>query len=460
MLGSKYLKIDSTPVVIEPRLGNTDILTTLESVERATYVVDSDYDKKITALEAAYGVVEGVVLKVSDKLFMLKNNECTAEELTLIQLSMHLACETLETLGVESKELNLPAFEHNYDSKLLASSITYEGVSDFITRMFEILGRLLEVIFGKRRSVSAAISSVIQKELVLKKIDISKAEDIKLIIKKEELATLYYVYYGVISFNGKNILESIFLSAINTATAGAKYIKALPEYYKKLDAALKKAIDNMATGFSLDVIELPEVADAAYQAILKSETTRLSTTDSAIKKYTQDNNLGTLQRILLISNNIFAVCSKTDGNATSINYVTNPTLDNLEKLPKDVLAGEPDTYEISSKLLADYLNKLIDAIKLIDDVYKATNYEKVILDLVKPLEDYVKSKITNQQSANMVLTLTKGTFENKYGNPNNMFTVEALTVKSGLKNLANATHLLYTKKIEEHNKNNTPQQAV
>lgn len=77
------------------------------------------------------------------------------EELTLIQLSMHLTYETLDTLGVESKELNLPAFEHNYDSKLLASSITYEGVSDFITRMFEILGRLLEAIFGKRRSMSA-----------------------------------------------------------------------------------------------------------------------------------------------------------------------------------------------------------------------------------------------------------------------------------------------------------------
>ena len=39
MLGNKYLKIDSIPVVSEPRLGNTDIITTLESVERATYIV-------------------------------------------------------------------------------------------------------------------------------------------------------------------------------------------------------------------------------------------------------------------------------------------------------------------------------------------------------------------------------------------------------------------------------------
>jgi len=460
MLGNKYLKIDSIPVVSKPILGNTDIITTLESVERATYIVDSDYDTKIDALEAAHSVVEGVVLKVSDKLTMLKNNECTAEELTLIQLSMHLAYETLDTLGVESKELNLPAFEHNYDSKLLASSITYEGVSDFITRMFEILGRLLEAIFGKRRSVSAAISSVIQKELVLKKIDLSKTQDIKLVIKKEELEVLYRTYYGFISFNGKNLLESIFLSAINTATAGAKYVKALPEYYKKLDVALKKAIDNMATGFSLDVIELPEVADPAYQAVLKSEATRLSTTDSAIKKYIQDNNLGTLQRVLLISNNIFVVCSKTEGNATSLFYGSNPTLDNLEKLPKDVLTGEPDTYEISAKLLADYLNKLVDAIKLIDDVYKATNYEKVILDLVKPLESYVKSKITDQQTANTVLTLTKGVFENKHGNPNNMFTIEALSEKSGLRKLADATYFLYTKKMEEYNKNNTPQPVV
>ncbi len=152
--------------------------------------------------------------------------------------------------------------------------------------------------------------------------------------------------------------------------------------------------------------------------------------------------------------------SKTEGNATSLYYGSNPTLDNLEKLPKDVLTGEPDTYEISAKLLADYLNKLVDAIKRIDDVYKATNYEKVILDLVKPLESYVKSKITDQQTANTVLTLTKGVFENKHGNPNNMFTIEALSEKSGLRKLADATYFLYTKKMEEYNKNNTPQPVV
>jgi len=461
MLDNSYLKKDIEPATPVIPIGNTDIVLSLESVERATFVVDNDFDTNITTLEAAYSVLSGTFYKVSSKLNMLKNNECTVEELGLIQLNMFLAHETLCTLGVKSEELNLPTFEHNYDSKLLASNITYEGVVDFITRMFEMLGRLLESIFGKRRAISAGISNIIKKELVLKKIDLSKVPDITLVIKKEELETLYTIYCGVIHTANKSLLESIFLSATSAAAGGAKYIKALPSYYKELEVAFKKAVDEEDSNAVIDltIVKLPEtgILEPGYQAALASETTRHNTTDTPIKKYIQDNNYGALQRILLINNNIFMLCAKTFKNLTLPAYVASKTLDSLEKLPKDVLAGEPDTSEIPARVLAESLNKLIDAIAIINSTYETTNYEKTMLETVNTLHEYIKNKVTNQDMASDIIMLANGLFKDTNGNPGGLFTLNMLTKESGLISLANATFTMYNKKIEEHSKNNTPQ---